>query len=134
MKIDIPGVDFAGLARQAIAEKLTEALVGADDAIRKIVGAALTQKVNDRGQISQYSSDNKVPYVEWVAGEMIRAAAHQVLQAKVDALRPAIERAVEANLKQNAKAIAQALTGAFITASKDRYTVGVHVSFSAREQ
>ncbi len=132
MKIDIPGVDFAGLARTAIAARLTEALVGADDAIRKIVGAALTQKVNGQGKIGQYGSDNTTPYVEWAAGELVRQAALQVLQTKVEALRPAIERAVEAALRHNTKAIAQALTGAFITASKDHYAVSVHVSFGER--
>ncbi len=86
MKIDIPGVDFAGLARTAIAARLTEALVGADDAIRTIVG---------QGKIGPYSSDNTTPYVEWVAGELVRQAALQVLQTKVEAL-PRKERPYDA--------------------------------------
>jgi hypothetical protein len=32
MSFEMPGVDFAGMAREAIAAKLTEAMVGADDA------------------------------------------------------------------------------------------------------
>lgn len=54
LNIEMPGVDFAGMAREAIAAKLTESMIGSDDAIMKIVAAALTTKVNERGDADYY--------------------------------------------------------------------------------
>ena len=74
LNIEMPGVDFAGLAREAIAAKLTNALVGADDAIVKIVASAMERKVDGRGNVSGYNYENKTPYVEWLAEDLIRSA------------------------------------------------------------
>jgi len=132
MKIDIPGVDFGALARQAIAERLTESLVGADDAIRKIVVAAMQVKVGSDGKVGTYASHNDTPYVEWLAQDLVRQATRAVLARKVEALRPAIERAVEDALKSSLKAAAKALTEAFIASARNSYTVDVGVTFKER--
>ena len=132
MKIDIPGVDFGALARQAIAERLTEALVGADDAIRKIVVAAMALKVGGDGKVGNYSSMNDTPYVEWLAHDLVRQATRTVLAQKIETLRPAVERAVEEALRKSIKPAAQALATAFIASAKSSYSVEVGVTFKNR--
>ena len=64
--------------------------------------AAMTAKVNDRGQIGQ-SYDNKTPFVEWVAQDLIRAAAIEAIKARVEALRLSLEAIIEKQLAKNAK-------------------------------
>lgn len=132
LSIDMPGVDFAGMAREAIAAKLTESLIGADTAIQGIVAAALTSKVDSRGMTSQYSSDNKIPFVEWLAQDLIRKATLQAVQAKVDALQPAIAKAIEAQLAKNVKSIASSLTEAFIRQAKAGHGVVMNLSCEMR--
>jgi len=121
MQIQIPGVDFSQMAREAIALKLTEALVGADDIIQKIVVSAMTHKVDDKGQTSQYASYNTTPFVEWLAQDLIRKATLEVLAKRVESMRPMIEKAVEAELKRSTKAAAKALTGAFVERAGSSY-------------
>ena len=83
--IEIPGVDFAGIAREVVAVKLTEALATSPDGVRSIVQAALGVKVQaENGQPPRYSSDQTVPWVEYVAADMIRNATKEVLKAHVE--------------------------------------------------
>ena len=134
LNIDLPGVDFAGLAREAIAAKLTNALVGADDAITKIVATAMMMKVDDRGNVNNYSYENKTPYVEWLAQNLIRGAAMQALQARVETLRPAIEGLIEKQLSKNAKTIAITLSDNFIKQAKAGYGVVVNLTATIRTE
>lgn len=129
MKIDLPGVDFTQLARQTIAAKLTESMLGSEDVIQKIVIAAMSRKVTERGVVSQYDYENRHSFVEWLAQDMMRTVVVDVLRAKVEALRPVIEKQVEVALRRDVKSIANALTESFIGNAKSAY--GVTVSLSA---
>jgi hypothetical protein len=126
LKIDIPGVDFEQMAREAIACKLNEALLGADDVVTKIVTAALTQKVNDKGVVGS-SYENKIAYVEWLAHDMIRQATLEVMKAKAEEMKPALAKAIEAELKRGIKTTAKALTDAFATQASCGWAVKVDV-------
>ncbi|TGP34042.1 hypothetical protein EN875_012390 [Mesorhizobium sp. M2D.F.Ca.ET.232.01.1.1] len=128
----MPGVDFGEMARQAISAKLTEALVGADDAIIKIVATAMATKVNDHGNVSSSSYDNKTPYAEWLAGSLIREATKSVMAAKVAQLRPAIEAQVEKALTKNTRSIAVSLTDNFIKQAAAGYGVVINMTAEMR--
>ena len=130
--IQLPGVDFAELARHAIAQKITEAMVGADDQIRAICAAALAVKVDCEGKIDTYNA--KTPYVEYLTGQLIRKAAADALKKNIDALAPAIEAEVAKALKASAKDTAHALTASFLDSCKKDYLLrGVEVKFNIRD-
>ena len=132
LNIEMPGVDFGGMAREAIAAKLTESLIGADEAIVGIVAAALTQKVSHHGTVSNYSSENKIPYVEWLAQDLIKAAAKQALIEKVEALRPALASQIEKQLSKNTKSIAVSLTDTFIKQAVAGYGLTINLTAEMR--
>jgi hypothetical protein len=128
--IELPGVDFAALAKEVISVKLTEALATSDDGIKKIVHAALGVRVlEETGNTPRYSSDKTVPWVEYVAADMVRAATKEVLKAKVESLMPTIQKAVEAELKRSSKTIAHALVGAFTESCKNGYRLSVQMQY-----
>lgn len=126
LKIDIPGVDFAEMAREAIACKLNEALLGADDVVVKIVTAALTQKVNEKGVVGS-SYENRIAYVEWLAHDMIRQATLEVMKAKAEEMKPALAKAIEAELKRGLKDTAKALANAFASQASCGWSLKVEV-------
>jgi hypothetical protein len=132
LTIDMPGVDFAGMARDAIAAKLTEALVGADDAIIRIVAAAMEQKVEGNGQPARYSDHRNTSYVEWIAQDLIREATKQALKDRVERLRPALEAQIERQLSKNVKSIAASLTESFIRQAIAGYGVNVKLTAEMR--
>lgn len=130
LQIEMPGVDFVGMAREAIAAKLTESLAGSDEAITRIVVAAMATKVNEHGVVGSYS--NNIPFIEWIAHDLLRSAAKKVLAERVEALRPSIEAAIDKHLAKSTKSIAAALATGFVETAKNGYgidirlTVGVH--------
>lgn len=132
MNIEMPGVDFAGMARDAIAAKLTEALIGADDAITRVVVAAMEQKVEGNGQPSRYSDSRNPSYVEWLAQDLIRSATKKALGDRVEALRPALEKQIEKQLSKNVKSIAGSLTDAFIKQAAAGYGVNINMTAEMR--
>jgi hypothetical protein len=135
LNIELPGVDFAGLAREAIAAKLVEAMVGADDAIRKIVAAALAQKVTERGVVdTRYNYENKTPFVEWLLQDLVRAATLEIIKAKVDKLRPSIEAEVERQLLKQGKPIAKLVCEQFLAQAKSGYGVKIDVGIIPRDR
>lgn len=130
--IELPGVDFGALAKEVIAVKLTEALATSEKGLTQIVHAALGVRVNaENGQPPRYSSDPAVPWVEYVAADLIRSATKEVLKQKVDSMRPAIEKAVEAELKRATKTIAVALVEAYANEAKAGYRVSVNMAFQS---
>ena len=130
LSIEMPGVDFGEMAREAIAGKLIEALVGADAAIAGIVAKAMTTKVNEHGAVGSYG--NNTPFVEWLAQDLIRAAAKDVLAKKVEAMRPVIAAQIEAQLKRNVKSIAMSLTDAFAKQASAGYGVIINLTAKMR--
>lgn len=128
LQIEMPGVDFAGMAREAIAAKLTESMIGAEDMISKIVVTALTQKVNERGAVDQYQSYNKIPFVEWVAQDLIREATKSVIKNRVEKLRPVLEKQIEKELTKNTKSIAISLTEAFMKHAANGYGIVINMN------
>ena len=97
------------------------------------MATALTQKVNQEGQRPTYAQQTDISFIEWVAGDLIRQAARRALDTKVEALRPAIERAVEEALRASIKPAAKALTQTFIDAAKNRYSMVVNLTFRPPE-
>lgn len=131
--IEIPGVDFNALAREAIAHQITRALVGADAAVNQIVVEALTRRVGTDGQISKYSSDNVVPYVQWIAEDLIRKSVKVAVQAKIEEMKPQIEAAVLRGLKAQSGTVAKMLTDGFVEqAGKSQYAISVTVDARSR--
>ena len=132
LSIEMPGIDFGEMAREAIAAKLTEALVGADTAIASIVAKAMTTKVNENGQVGNYG--NNTSFVEWLAQDLIRAATKKALAEKVEKLRPVIEAQIEAQLKRNAKSIAMSLTDSFAKKCTSGYGVNINLTAEFKDR
>lgn len=61
--------------------------------IEKLVAAALSKPVNEYGFEPKYS-ETKMPYIDWLVGSEIRAAAQHALQRMMIDRREEIEAAV----------------------------------------
>jgi len=130
-QIQIPGVDFEELAKQVVAVKVTEALAaGSQEAVQKLVLAALTKQVNPSNGQEPRHYESKVSCVEYVAGDLIRAATKEVLAERVEEMKPAIKKMVEAELKRNTKSIASALVDAYAAEAKHGYRLSVALQFN----
>lgn len=133
LEIGIPGVDFAQMAREAIAGQLTQAMAATPEMIQRIVAAALTQKVDSEGRArSGYGSDKS--FIEWVTEDIVRKAVIEMFKVRVEELRPEIERAVAAEMKRSAPAIAKALVASYAENVSHSWTTQVNFSVSPRSR
>ena len=121
VSMELPGVDFAALARQVIAVEVSKVLSVPEASLNAMVIAALQQKVADDGKPSSYA--NKT-YIEWAAMSAIRGAVLSLLNARVEAMKPKLAELIEASLKRNAKAISITLSDDFVKAASRQGTYG----------
>jgi len=133
VEIKLPNMDFEGMARALIAEKLTESLIGSDAAIRHLVVATMTRKVNGSGQVSQYSYENKFAFADWVASDLLQKVVKDVLKTKVDEMRPTLEKEVHAALMKSAKSIAKTLVASYTAQVQNIYKVNVNLELSGQD-
>jgi hypothetical protein len=66
----------------------------ADKLISKVVETALHEKVNNDGNKSNYSSDNKYDYLEILTGKAIRKASEEALREWLDTNKLLVKAAV----------------------------------------
>jgi len=133
LQVQVPGVDFAGLAREAIAAKITEALLGAESVVPKIVAAAIGTKVNKHGTVSNYSYENDTPYVEWLFQDLIRKVTKEIVTAKIESMKPDLEKMVETTLRKSVGPVSRALVDGFVNRAKNAYSIEVGIAVKPRE-
>jgi hypothetical protein len=132
--LQVPGVNFEALAQSFIASELTKHFLQVEGHVEAIVGAAMVRPVKADGTSPQYSSDKTIPWVEFVAQDLVRKAAVQALTQRIEALRPEIEKAIEVALRQAVKGSAAALVAAFIDSAKQAYYVKINVGLEPSDR
>lgn len=131
VEIGIPGVDFAQMAREAIAGQLMQAMVATPEMVQKLVVAALTQRVDSEGHARNGYSQDK-PFIEWACEGMIRKATLDMFKAELERLRPEIEKGVARCVKESAGAIAKALTESYISGSGHQFNTAIELKVTRR--
>lgn len=89
---------LADAVKQTVMMGISESLNGKNAIVSQIVKMVLDTKVNDKGQISSYSSDNKYTLLEYHVRTMIREVTGEELQKIVDEHREDITKAIRAEL------------------------------------
>lgn len=104
--------DMQAMVKTIIETQVIKALNEAPEAIEKLVKAALAQPVDQNGDAKGYGT--KMPYLDWLVGEEIRAGARVATRKVITEHAATIESAVRGSLAQDdvAKAITRAVVGA----------------------
>jgi hypothetical protein len=131
-EIQIPGVDFGKLAQEAIAHQITKAMVGADAFVNTTIAEALSRKVDTEGKPSSRGYGVEMPFVQWVAEDLVRAAVRKAIALKVEEMRPTIEQSVAKALRAQAGTIAQGMVEAMTANVKETGRWGMNVEFVRR--
>lgn len=131
-EIQIPGVDFNKLAQEAIAHQITKAMVGADVMVNATIAEALSRKVDSEGKPSTRGYGVEMPFIQWVAEDLVRSAVRKALAAKIDEMRPAIEASVAKALRAQAGTIATGMIEAMTANVKEVGRWGMNVEFTRR--
>lgn len=117
--------------QKQIQAAIIENLGSGEEIIGRMVKVALSQKVNQRGVVSKYQSDNKHDYLEVVAGNAIREAATDALREWLDKNKAKIRKAVLTELKSPSrqKTMAKAFADAVEESITNRWLFKANISF-----
>lgn len=113
-----------------IQEAILSAMGGQDELIKKVVNQVFNQKVNEAGNISTYSSDNKYTWLEVVVTNTLKKATEEamkeILATKKDVIKA--EMIKQLSSKKGLESFAASLIDQ-TTKISDRYYSKVEVQF-----
>lgn len=101
--------------------KILSALKNAPEAIDAMVASALNKPVNLSGRHEGYGT--KIPYLEYITGEVIREEARKAVIEVVEELKPQIKNEVRERLSSDT--IIDSFCSALIGATKDAWRINV---------
>lgn len=84
--------------KQTVMMGISESLNGKNEIVSQIVKMVLSQKVNERGQVSNYSSDNKYTLLEVYVKHALTEEVRSVLKQMVEEKRPEIHQSIRKEL------------------------------------
>lgn len=89
--------DIEAILKATIQTKVIEAFNQTPDMIEKLVQGALSKDVNENGQPPSSSRYNEetMPYMDWLVGNEIRMAVHEVVRDHVATNKVQIREKVE---------------------------------------
>lgn len=122
--------EIEALVRTTLQTKIIAAFKDTPTLVDTMVQAALSKPVDkETGRVDGYGS--KVPYLEWITGEMIREAARNSVREIVRGMSADIDAAIKEKLQSGA--LAEAMQAAFIKAAIDDEW-RINISFDKEEK
>jgi hypothetical protein len=118
------------LIRPAIEAKINAAVIEAlgaqDKLIMKIVEQIMTQKVDEKGQVNNYSNYNTTPWLTWAAMDITRDAIKKAINEHIGANAEKIKAAIDAEMRKSKSPLVQSM----ITAMADGIAKAASSSYS----
>lgn len=106
-----------------------------DKIVSGLVNTVLETKVNDEGEISRYSSDNKYTLLEIYVNKMIRELIKEEMKKLVEEKRPKMQEIIRKEL--NKKATIDKFVSAFISKNLDnldnKWRTTINVEYNKEE-
>lgn len=133
--VEVKGIDFGGLARQAIAVEIAKALQTSDETVKRLIVESIRRRVAGDGKPSSYGEHyNTMTWIEYVLAEAIRAEVTAAIKTHVEEMRPALQKQIVATLTSQKAAIAGQLAETLISNAKCGYGLEISVAVKPRER
>lgn len=127
--LQLPKELIEGIVQTQVSAAVSAALVDKDSLLRVAVTKVLTQKVDQNGKPSSYSSATQ--YVDWLMNDMLKKVVQRTLEAEFSKHEKLIKEQIASQLsKKNSpllKQLVNGLTTGVINASKQSYNLTVNV-------
>lgn len=119
-----------------IKEAIISALGGGEQLIAKVVDQILKQKVNEKGSVSSYSSDNKFTWLDVVLTNQINEIAKEAIKEEIAKNSLVIKEALVKNLqtKKGSNMVADALLDAMNGSFKNSWTSKIQIDLTRHKE
>jgi len=128
MQFPIPNSVLEPYIRAAVSTAIASALGDGTKLVERAVTAALTQKVNAAGKVSNSNYENTHQLVDIVATNSVHKIAQEVIVEMAESMRPQIKAEITKQLKSKHGAIAQTLVDGLLTSLKTSWNIRVEVT------
>lgn len=118
------------IIEQHIKAAITEAFGGSEKVIEKVINGILTQKVNERGTVSNYNSENKFNWIDIVLTNTVQEVAKAAIKEEVAKNASVIKDAIIEQLrsKEGSNKVAAAILDCINDTFKDNWRSNVTIS------
>lgn len=126
---------LAEAVQQSVMLGIAESLNGKNEIVSQIVNSVLNTKVNEKGCISNYPTDNKFSLLEYYVRNLITDVVREEMKTMVEEKRPEISKMIRQELQK--KVNYEKFTDRFIdtvsTAINDTWHPKINVEFTTKE-
>lgn len=134
MSLNISQEYIDNLTKDLLTESLIETLDAKESFVSEIIKNVLSTKVDNKGKVSSYNSDNKYTYLEYLVNTMIKEEFLSITQEVMTVRRNEIREAIRKHL--NEKATLDKFYEAFFSTVLDSldniYRTTINVSFEPK--
>ena len=118
-----------------IKSAVLEALGGSDVLIEKVVEQILNTKVNEKGNISSYSNDNKHKWIDIVLTKQINEIAKEAIKEAIQESGTQIKDVLVKHLqsKRGSSLVAKAMVDGLTQTFKNSWTSKIDISLNPKE-
>lgn len=127
---------LAEAVQQSVMLGIAESLNGKNEIVSQIVNSVLNTKVNEKGCISNYPSDNKQSLLEYYVRNLITDVVKEEMQAMVEEKRPEITKMIRQELqkKVNYEKFVDAFLDNVSSAISNSWCPKINIEFAQQEE
>jgi len=129
LTMNLPTEIVERAVRDKINAAIAEQLGDPEEMIKKLVGAALSQKVSSNGAVGRSDYDNKFEFLDLLAGNFMRDAAKEALTEFFEENRKAIKDAVKKEVARSPSKMAKIFMDGITKSMTSVYTPKVDIVF-----
>lgn len=109
------GIDqnyIEGIIRETVSATIAEALMGKEEFAKTLINEVLDTKVNNKGEVSRWASDNDRTTLQYLVSKAVNDTAREALNECMEDMKPQLKEIIIIALKQ--KKTKDALAEAFL--------------------
>ena len=127
---------LAEAVQQSVMLGIAESLNGKNEIVSQIVNSVLNTKVNEKGCISNYPTDNKFSLLEYYVRNLITDVVKEEMQAMVEEKRPEITKMIRQELqkKVNYEKFVDAFIDNVSSAVSNSWCPKINIEFAQQEE
>lgn len=135
MTLEISQDYIDNLAKNLVEESLIETLNGKDDIVKQIVSSILSVKVDENGRVSNYGSDNKYTYLQYLVNKMIKEEVIDVAKEVLNERRVEIRETIKKEMSKKATIdnFYQAFYGSIIDNLDSKYNTKIEINIDKKK-
>jgi len=133
LSLELPAEIVERAVRDKISAAIASQLGDPEVMIQKLVGSALSQKVDSQGKRSARNYDNNYEFLEVMMGNFIRDAAKEALTEFMNENKQKIKDSVKKEVAKSPSKMAKVFMDGLMTSMTSRFSSRIEINFDLKD-